>query len=457
MRSASQTVPLEKGTNGTTGALAPFWPCAFFFSALSMLIPKAKFAGVWVGADDFLSVSVWILLGPILALHGERRESKAFWVVVLSFVGFVTFFTLFGLLNSLAQVGHMSFPTELWQYLKRGAFFVVGYYLVVNSGYSPLTGYRWLLWSALAACAIGAIQYTGGELAHWLAHLYGRDAGQVENLLERSMADRRVFGVSGFSTAWGGLAAFFLALSLPCVLLGRKRVGGQLFVLAGATSALAVLNILGSGSRAAIAAALVSTSVTFTIFMSSRAASIVRKAGLVTAAAASVIVVLSVLDARIQFLLYRFDVLIKRAGGMRIEQIRHATDLLDSPWEWVIGVGNTAQRTLAVDHGVEVEPIYLLVNYGVVGLGALITMLVVIFATAWKLARMSHSTARVVGLSVIGALSSYVTFWFGYFFFQEIAVGGVPWLLFGLGVGLSFRARGQHNKGYFEAASQYRT
>lgn len=124
-------------------------------------------------------------------------------------------------------------------------------------------------------------------------------------------------------------------------------------------------------------------------------------------------------------------------GTARIEQAHATLGLLDYPIDWIIGVGNAAQRQV-VSFGTEVEPVYLLVNYGIFGLLLRYLLLALIGHASWRCFLYSNTS---IGLAALASLAVYVTFSFGYFFFQEIIVGTPPWLLFGIACALGTEGR----------------
>ena len=59
--------------------------------------------------------------------------------------------------------------------------------------------------------------------------------------------------------------------------------------------------------------------------------------------------------------------------------------LLDS-WPVILnGVGNAAQRVFGVSYGIEVEPVYLLANYGVLGFLLRYALVLLVLVTAYRL------------------------------------------------------------------------
>ncbi len=143
---------------------------------------------------------------------------------------------------------------------------------------------------------------------------------------------------------------------------------------------------------------------------------------------------------RVEFIQYRNEALIDAyaSGTNRFEDIEIALAGLTNPLRWSFGIGNRAQRQLYVPYGVEVEPIYLLVNYGLLGLMLRYLLVYLVARQAWRMFRGKYPGSvgiESLGAGVLLSIVGYMVFSLGYFFFQEAIVGALPWLLFGLLVG----------------------
>ena len=66
------------------------------------------------------------------------------------------------------------------------------------------------------------------------------------------------------------------------------------------------------------------------------------------------------------FIIYRFEALIEQRGGERFEQLQSALTLLDSGYSWLFGVSKFYQQSVVPY--TEMEPVFLLVNYGILGI-----------------------------------------------------------------------------------------
>jgi hypothetical protein len=147
---------------------------------------------------------------------------------------------------------------------------------------------------------------------------------------------------------------------------------------------------------------------------------------------------------RLALLAFRLMALADQRGGDRVDDVSTALSLLDSPATMLTGVGNAVQRLQGVSYGVEVEPIYLLVNYGIVGAAARYGLLLAIAVAAFKVMRKQGRWESAAGMAAFLAVAGYAVFSLGYFFFQEAYAGVVPWLTFGIVAGIHQRQWREH-------------
>jgi hypothetical protein len=268
--------------------------------------------------------------------------------------------------------------------------------------------------------------------------LYARTDAQFEHLIGRTLATRRVYGVAGNSGAWGGFCVFVAATALPFVLVrDRSHRGWRLMVTL--MLMLALVNVLFSASRGPVAAFVLVLLIKGLLEVTVRGGGLsVLAKWLAWAAMITGIAFYFALD-RMALLGFRLLTLVEQGGGERVDQVSTVLSLLDSPSTLFAGVGNAVQRAYGVSHGVEVEPVYLLVNYGLVGTAARYGLWVVLGLCALGAARSRDRWTAATGMATVLGLSGYAVFSLGYFFFQELYVGVVPWLLFGLVAGIHQR------------------
>ena len=125
--------------------------------------------------------------------------------------------------------------------------------------------------------------------------------------------------------------------------------------------------------------------------------------------------------------------------GGRKEQVSIALALIKDWYSFLFGIGNATQRALASSFGTEVEPVYLFVNYGLVGFLLRYGLLLVIFTLSSRVVSRHSGTDRVLAIASVSSIIGYLVFSTGYFFFQELYVGLLPWIVYGWVVGRYFR------------------
>jgi hypothetical protein len=406
----------------------------------TVVVPHVVVGGVALGADDFAALLLLPLL-PLAMLAG--RDTALAPVTVLAgalWLAILVHGCVMGLAATAQYFGQAAFPTEMWQYVKRATFFYAAF-LMVSSHASIESAYKALAAMLLVACLIGVVQIGSGAVPEFVSSLYARTDAQLEHLIGRELATRRTYGVAGHPVAWGGFSVFCAAVALPFVLVGSTRLRQPGWHLTSvALFVTATVNVLFAASRAAIAAFVAVFLLKGLLELSARRGGL-RAFGkwLVWIALMAGAALYFALD-RLALLAFRLLTLADQGGGGRVDQVSSALALLDSPSTVLTGVGNAVQRSHSVSHGVEVEPIYLLVNYGVIGTLCRYVLLLTIAAMALRLVRDRRPWHSALGLSALLALCGYGVFSLGYFFFQELYVGVLPWLLFGMVAGVNQRA-----------------
>ncbi|SPD74600.1 conserved membrane hypothetical protein [uncultured Desulfobacterium sp.] len=420
----------------------------FFLSSLTLwllagtvLVPHLEIGGISIGLDDASAIVLiiafvgYFLLKPKnLFLRRDGLLITGLWVCLI-FTG-----VIFSVIGGLFYIDEFRLPSEMWQYVKRMLFFCCTCYVSYRSLISSRNFCRCLNYVLMVAFFIGILQVFPGSIGNHLASLYARTEGQLA-CAENPFAYLRNYGVAGFSTAWGGFAVFGVAVSLGGLLAGREAqvkrrfYSFKLWLLL----VLALINILFSGSRAAIAALLavyILAVLLGVIYMRRKlrfllyyVGGFVLVSGWFTYAFWN----------KLLFLVFRFGALIDQSGGNRVEQVKAGLSLLRNSKDWLFGVGNATQRALATSFGTEVEPAYLLVNYGILGVVLRYGLLLVIFIYAWRQIKSAAQNDRDLAIATILSLAGYFVFSFGYFFFQELYVGMLPWLIFGWVVGSFYR------------------
>ncbi len=411
----------------------------FLLISVALIFPPVQLGGTNVGAEDLAALAllpfifITISLGSRMRWSGTMVAATTIWILI------VIHGILFGLLNSHSLLGYYSFPTEMWQYVKRAVYFLAPAYLI-SYGKLTVRSSMIILLSVLAVTTlIGLIQLGSGSFSNLASSLYARTDSQLENSIGKILNFRRSFGISGFSTSWGGFAAFIAVAALALIFTpvrAAQNLTRKHHALAAVLFVMALINVAFSGSRAAVIALAVGiTAMLFAGFWAWRSAiGTLFKMSLILVTV-TIGVVFFALD-RVAFILFRFAALIESGGGSRTDQIQVGINLLDSWPLWLNGIGNAAQRRLGVSHGIEVEPVFLLVNYGAVGLILRYSLVFLTIVAAVRVGRHCNDIwGRYAGVATVTVAITYMTFSAGYFFFQEPVAGVAPWMFFGICVG----------------------
>jgi len=411
--------------------------------AASVLFPHMTIGRIDIGLDDLCAAFLLILFTGYLLLKPRNIFLKKEGLLITGLWAFIIFTgVIFSIIGGFYNLGRFQMPTEMWQYVKRMLFFYSACYISYKAIVSSRKFNRCIQIVLLIAFVIGILQILPGSVGDHLANLYARTEKQLANI-EMSFSVLRNYGVAGFSTSWGGFAVFGVAVSFGSLLIHKKNKNINRFYRFQwwIILALAVINVMFSGSRVAIAA-LIGVYIVFVmlgvIYLHGKISFLTKYVGIFSLICTGVIYALW---DKILFIYSRFNTLIDQAGGARVDQVKSALLLLTDIQSWLFGVGNVTQRELAVSFGTEVEPIYLLVNYGVLGVFLRYGLLLVIFIYAWRQLKRAEQRDWNLAVATMLALAGYAVFSTGYFFYQELYVGMPPWLLFGWVVGAYYRRR----------------
>lgn len=387
--------------------------------------------GIGVGFDDLLAVVVFPCFLFALLAHPSRRLVWEFWVILALFLLFVAFYFPWGAWNSATKLGEERYPTELWQYVKRLSFFLIGFFFVLNRRKGDREAVTILFVALLLSLLIGVVQLIGTPIGDALAELYGRREGMVERLVDRSFSAKRVYSVAGNPNAWGGLSVFIFAISVPFALNSSLK-GERVYKLSWLIALFAIVNVVFSGSRGAIAALLVVLAVIVAWYLWTIKVTVMKKMSIILLVVTSGSLGIQLFYEKIENLLFRFSVLSETLGGGRYIQMRDGLSILESSRDWLLGTSNAIQRKLVIGHGVEIEPIYLLINYGLIGFSCLMLILGVFLLSAFRMIKFHGQFALPLALGMGGAIFGYLTFSLGFFFYQELVVGTSFWLFSGI-------------------------
>lgn len=389
---------------------------------ISILIPGIKLGGTVLHLDDFIALGTLIL-----TLYIVRNIKNLGWapqVLATTMLVLVAFDIGKSIAVSWDIFGRIITPTEMWQYVKRFLLFWLTVYAIGNIRHEE-TIKKIMYGVFFISLVIGILQFFG---VSFLAEIYSRTDVQLYNL-NKSMSSIRVVGVAGNSNAWGILCCFIFVLATCEARVSRGLT--KLFFTS--MCLLALFNIFFSGSRTVILMGLllilwVAFSTLFSLLKKGNLIAVIFSISFVV----GLVYILSntSIVERVEFIIYRFSVLLDTGGGGRLDQIKFTLSLLSSPDLILGGLSNAGQRFMGIPWGIEVEPINVLVNYGAIGF--FFRYIIVIYFFLLALITLNSKSYGKESKQVYLAILIYMFSSVSAFFWAEMTVGCIPWIFFAM-------------------------
>lgn len=292
---------------------------------------------------------------------------------------------------------------------------------------------RYVFWISLC---FGTFQFLDLFSAREVALKFFLDAGSVQE--DVFVVSNRIIGTSPAVISWGGvvLIMFYFFLYLENSLF--FRITGIL---------MAVLNIVGTASRAAIFAfigSFVLINLYKAIFIDKKLKYFLRIVVLLCS-----FCIVGFISLKI-FLPDQVEFLEKRIGNTqeqitqtgRGEQMAYFFDVLNQdPIGYIFGVG----YSVIVDYGyLEVDIAYILVSFGIVGFILHYLLLIYIFKEVYLLRKYNMKFYLFTISIMLGALIFSV----GFYFFYEIYMGLPFWWILGIIAGYLWKLKKDYNNIY---------
>ncbi len=414
---------------------------------MGFLLPKIKILFFSFGVEDLVGFAVL----PY-ALTGITNTGKNTWIPLkwYAFIGIVIIVSgiLLGIFNSVLFLNKLVIPTEMFQYVKRLSIFLLTAKIIRNYGFEGRRLLRPFLLMLLMTLLIGILQLFDNPFSSFISRIYISEELQLEALQDATFKDTRNYSITGFSTSWGGLSLFIMVVGISFFVYTRtkgRHIRGYRLWFFMLMAVLGLINVIFSGSRGALlglAGVLIFVLIYNFIKTQTVAGKIRFISYFVVFLLISAILVYVFFLERILFIQYRNEALLRAydQGGNRFGDIYKIMDALQNPFWLIFGMSNAVQRASYVPYGVEVEPVYLIANYGLVGIVLRYGWLLMIFSKANQIFvyadKFDFSLAKAVGYGAMLGIVGYLTFSVGYFFFQETVAGCIPWIFFGIVAGI---------------------
>ena len=419
----------------------------FFVFILSLtLIPIQNLFGFEMPVL-FLLIPLWLFLFVFMLL-GRVKLPKFSRAIIIIFILIIIEIFISTLVGSTLILGNFSFPNDVIHYVARFLTYLFFSTLFYYKRFSTNFFIKTFMIVLILGMLIGVLQWLPWPGQKILLQLYPyRDGGEQLALLGRDLSVVRIHGWAQFATANGalGMMAFVVALTV-FIYMNKYKLASVILMI------LSILNIVISQARAGMLAFV------FAIIMMYFVHMYITKRPFKSSLKYIILLVFSTIVLRILYInqnpfleriIYRWDALFETSGGARVDQIEYGLSLITNPLTLLYGISRAVQSEY-VFH-IEVEPVNIFVLNGLIGFilqYGLVVILLIYFAKNLKLFS-NMPQVKVLLVSSFVVLASYQVFSIAYFFYREARVGLIPWILFGVTVGVVEYYKKQ-NKGRFD-------
>ncbi|UJF34583.1 hypothetical protein [Paenibacillus hexagrammi] len=381
----------------------------------------------------FIPLSLFVFL---FILFKWIKVPFVIWIIMLFFILIMIEIVLSTYIGTITAFNEIMIPTDVIQYLARFLCILSYFVLIAKSKIDTSTFIRFFLIILILAMSVGILQWIpwGGQTL--FINLYKfRDGSEQLAQLDRYISLRRVHGVAQMATANGGIAAFCFIFAYSVFGFFKKYKLLSLILML-----FSLVNIVASQSRAGM------LMLAFSIFTFYFVKIIIYRKGFKSTAMLLIGVSLiylfgdSLYNSGNPFmvqLIYRWRVLFDDSGGVRMDQINFGLSLLSNAYQYIFGISRAFQNYSGLVFYLEIEPIDILVLYGALGFVLQYSLVIYLLVYFFKNFRWAITRPEILSLliaSFVGLLS-YQVFSVGYFFFREIRIGLIPWILMGTAIG----------------------
>lgn len=405
-----------------------------FFILLMSIFPVINLLGFEIPPLYFITPIGLIFIFFIMI--GKIAIPKVLKFIILFFILIVLEIFISTFISSITILNTVVLPTDAMQYIARLGCISIFILWLYYSKIEIKTVIKSLLIIFNLAMLIGILQWISWPGQTFFINLYSfRDGIEQLSQIDRALHLRRAHGVAQHATANGGVAAFVLIFASSIYIYYKKYKFLSLSLII-----LAILNIFASQSRAGVIALV------FSFFLFYIVDIFIKRKGFITTLKFVSIILLLLSAIYVAYLngnavitrqVYRWNDLFETGGGARIDQIHFALNLQSNLKDYIFGISRVVQNYGDLKFFIEIEPINIFVLYGVLGFViqySLVAYLLVYFLKSIRLATKPEVISLLVASFV--SLFSYQVFSLGYFFFREIRIGLLPWILMGISIGI---------------------
>lgn len=377
----------------------------------------------------FIKVIAFILLLYFNKLINVKLYRQYFLILILISISYVISNYLGG--SMYAWNSNYGLPIYIG-IIDRVSVFVFFSYIVYKNIYSFKSLKKIISIVFLLALFFGIAQFFDLYNSKEIALKYYLDAESVQGY--NFLKFNRILGVAPAIITWGGLCVLICHYFLFVEENKLLKYTGVVF---------AILNVLIAGSRAAIAALILSLILIYII----KAVIIDKKLGTLLKVLSSLSIAFlgafflfkTYMPLQLEFLLKRFDnaenALTTQGRGAQIAYFKGL--LSKKPIGILTGTGGQAIKEYGY---LEIDYAYLFVAYGFFSFVLHYTLVFLLLKEAYKLRNLNNRLFLFIWASTIG----YLVFSIGFFFFKELYMGMVFWWVNGAVLGYLWMLKKQN-------------
>jgi len=385
-----------------------------FFSLFSFLFPVFKIGGFGMKLDLLLLFPLTILI--LLIDTHIKKQSLLSKIFIIAFLIFLSMFVSNTLgMNYYGNSKGLSIPTEYSSFISKILILYVFYFIGQCNIITYKVFLRLITIIFIVALFFGLFQYLGLPFSDRLTDLYATTENQVRKISTGSI---RVFSVTGNVLTWAGWSGFIFVFS---IFVYKNQLLKWLMLI------LSSSNLLFSSSRGA----LIAVGATLLLYMLYKAyrkrdLRFLIKSLFISSLIVIILVFISLhfFENRVLFFIERFhflnEAVFESGRNIQLQKVSHVfnTDILN----YLFGIGKPIIDSIGL---MEVEPLFLLFAYGIIGISLHYSFIFII------LKKSSKAISSVFSDVLIFGILYFLIYSFGYFFLREIYSGLLFWSIIG--------------------------
>lgn len=318
---------------------------------------------------------------------------------------------------------NLSFPTEYIQIFSRVFSFLFMYRLFYDKFSSVVKVIKFISFIFIVCLIIGVSQINDIlGLNSIFSELFSASENQHNKFMQGGVGVR-IFGISGNPISWGGFSLFLLIFFYTLTDNKTKFIG--VF--------LSLINIIFSVSKSAYLGLLISVLIfpLLKVFFFKKNILFLFKSYFSILVLIGIILtpIIYLLGDNLNFILFRLNDFINSGLSSNIRWIQvldSMSMMFSNPYSFYIGIGKPMVYKFL--EFVEIEFVYLLVTYGIVGLTLHYALLLFLMYYSVK----SRKNVPRYSLFLILTTIAYLSYSLGFYFFRELQVGLSFWIVNGI-------------------------